>query len=62
MTQREREVLGHLSRGYANKEIARFLDLQEVTIKLHVRGICRKLGAKNRTQAVTRAMDAGLVR
>jgi DNA-binding NarL/FixJ family response regulator len=62
LTQREREVLGHLSRGYANKEIARFLDLQEVTIKLHVRGICRKLGAKNRTQAVTRAMDAGLVR
>jgi DNA-binding NarL/FixJ family response regulator len=62
LTQREREVLGHLSRGYANKEIARFLDLQEVTIKLHVRGICRKLGAKNRTQAVTRAMDVGLVR
>ena len=62
LTQREREVLGHLSRGHANKEIARFLDLQEVTIKLHVRGICRKLGAKNRTQAVTRAMDVGLVR
>ena len=37
--------------GASNKEIARELGLQEVTVKLHVRGVCRKLGAKNRTQA-----------
>jgi len=42
-------------------EIARALELQEVTIKLHIRGICRKLGAKNRTQAALRAQEARLL-
>lgn len=56
LTAREREVLDLLTKGMSNKEIARQLDLQEVTIKLHVRGICRKLGAKNRTQAALRAV------
>lgn len=56
LTVREREVLDLLTKGLSNKEIARQLDLQEVTIKLHVRGICRKLGAKNRTQAALRAV------
>jgi len=59
LTAREREVLDLLTKGLSNKEIARQLDLQEVTIKLHVRGICRKLGAKNRTQAALRAIAAG---
>src|SRR5690606_39680833 len=57
LTRREREVLDLLTEGMSNKEIARRLDLQEVTIKLHVRGICRKLGAKNRTQAALRAVS-----
>ena len=57
LTQREREVLGYLEKGWSNKEIARALELQEVTIKLHIRGICRKLGAKNRTQAALRAQE-----
>jgi two-component system, NarL family, nitrate/nitrite response regulator NarL len=57
LTQREREVLDYLKDGLSNKEIARALDLQEVTIKLHIRGICRKLGAKNRTQAALRAQE-----
>lgn len=56
LTVREREVLEFLTKGLSNKEIARQLELQEVTIKLHVRGICRKLGAKNRTQAALRAV------
>lgn len=56
LTTREREVLDLLTKGLSNKEIARQLDLQEVTIKLHVRGVCRKLGAKNRTQAALRAV------
>lgn len=59
LTAREREVLDLLTKGLSNKEIARRLDLQEVTIKLHVRGICRKLGAKNRTQAALRAVSFG---
>jgi two-component system nitrate/nitrite response regulator NarL len=46
LTQREREVLQYLEKGWSNKEIARALELQEVTIKLHIRGICRKLGPR----------------
>jgi DNA-binding NarL/FixJ family response regulator len=61
LTQREREVLQYLEKGWSNKEIARALELQEVTIKLHIRGICRKLGAKNRTQAALRAQEARLL-
>lgn len=60
LTQREREVLKGLCLGHSNKEIARDLDLQEVTIKLHVKTLCRKLDAKNRTQAAMIAKDAGL--
>lgn len=51
LTQRERQVTTFLAKGATNKEIARDLDLQVVTVKLHVRGICRKIGAANRTQA-----------
>lgn len=57
LTQREKQVLTFLSRGVSNKEIAHALDLQVVTIKLHVRGICRKLGVKNRTQAALKAQS-----
>ena len=60
LTPRELEVLSGLCRGLANKEIARELDLQEVTIKLHVKTLCRKLDAKNRTQAAMIAKEAGL--
>ena len=59
LSTRERQVLGGLCRGRSNKEIARELDLQEVTIKLHVRNLCKKLNAKNRTQAALIAKDAG---
>jgi len=52
LTTRERQVLQYLCQGQSNKEIARALGLQVATIKLHVRNVCRKLGARNRTQAV----------
>jgi DNA-binding NarL/FixJ family response regulator len=58
-SQREKEVLTGLCKGHSNKEIARDLDLQEVTIKLHVRTLCKKLNAKNRTQAALIAKEAG---
>lgn len=58
-SQREKQVLAGLCRGASNKEIARELDLQEVTIKLHVRTVCKKLNAKNRTQAALIAKEAG---
>lgn len=60
LTQREADVLAGLCRGLSNKEIARELDLREVTIKLHVKTLCRKLDARNRTQAAMIARDAGL--
>ncbi|MFS4579950.1 response regulator transcription factor [Phaeobacter sp. C3_T13_0] len=60
LSPRELEVLDGLCRGLSNKEIARELELQEVTIKLHVRTLCRKLEAKNRTQAALTAKEAGL--
>lgn len=59
LSQRERQVLSGLCKGRSNKEIARALDLQEVTIKLHVRTLCKKLNANNRTQAALIAKDAG---
>lgn len=59
LSLREKQVLKGLYLGQSNKEIARDLDLQEVTIKLHVRTLCRKLDAKNRTQAALIARDAG---
>ena len=61
LTERETEVLRRLCEGKSNKEIARDLDLQEVTIKLHVKTLCRKLDAKNRTQAAMIARDRRLV-
>lgn len=60
LTPREKDVLHYLVDGASNKEIARELELQVVTVKLHVRGICRKLNAKNRTQAALRAQELGI--
>lgn len=60
LTPREKEVLTYLVKGASNKEIASALDLQVVTVKLHVRGICRKLDAKNRTQAALKAHQLGV--
>lgn len=59
LSERELQVLQGLCKGQSNKEIARDLELQEVTIKLHVKTLCRKLEAKNRTQAAMIAKDAG---
>ncbi len=59
LSMREKQVLKGLCLGQSNKEIARDLELQEVTIKLHVRTLCKKLDAKNRTQAAMIAKDAG---
>jgi len=60
LSERELQVLSGICRGLANKEIAREVDLQEVTVKLHVKTLCRKLDAKNRTHAAMIAKDAGL--
>lgn len=59
LDERERVILGMVVDGRTNKEIARALDLQEVTIKVQTRNIYRKLGAANRSQAVRIAMENG---
>ncbi len=59
LTNREREVLGLLTKGLSNKEIAKQLTVREITVKVHLTGIFKKLGAANRTQAVKIAMQLG---
>ncbi|WP_142850093.1 response regulator transcription factor [Telmatospirillum sp. J64-1] len=59
LSNREAEILGYLIQGHTNKEIARVLDLQEITIKIHLRNVYRKIGAANRAQAVRIALSSG---
>ena len=60
LTPREGDVLRGITEGKSNKEIARDLDIQEVTVKLHLKTLSRKLGARNRTHAAILARDLGL--
>jgi two-component system nitrate/nitrite response regulator NarL len=60
LSKRELQVLQGLTEGKSNKEIARDLDVQEPTVKLHMKTLYRKIGASNRTQAALLARDAGL--
>lgn len=60
LTPRETDVLVGVSEGKSNKEIARDLDIQEVTVKLHLKTMSRKLNAKNRTHAAMLGRDMGL--
>jgi two-component system, NarL family, nitrate/nitrite response regulator NarL len=61
LTPRELQVLARLATGASNKEIARDLGRAEVTIKLHVRQILKKTGARNRSEAAAIAVRAGVV-
>jgi DNA-binding NarL/FixJ family response regulator len=62
LSQREREVLQLVAEGLSNKQIARSLSITERTVKFHVSSILSKLGAGNRTEAVTLAAQQGLVK
>ncbi|HEY6042370.1 MAG TPA: response regulator transcription factor [Anaerolineae bacterium] len=61
LTARELEVLAWLTRGLANKQIALELSITEHTVKFHIRSILAKLGVSNRTEAVSTALQRGLV-
>jgi DNA-binding NarL/FixJ family response regulator len=61
LTARELEVLTYLTRGLANKQIALELSITEHTVKFHIRSILSKLGVSNRTEAVSTALQRGLV-
>lgn len=62
LTEREREVLRLVAEGYNNREISEALFLAEGTVKNHVSTILLKLGARDRTNAVLRALHEGILR
>ncbi|MFD2100578.1 response regulator transcription factor [Flagellimonas iocasae] len=57
ISQREYEVLIHISKGLSNKEIANTLFVSESTIKTHVSNLLIKLDVKRRTQAIQKAKN-----
>lgn len=61
LTSREMEVLELIVRGQSNKEIGASLAISEATVKSHINNILSKLGVTDRTQAVTTALQRGLV-
>lgn len=61
LSERELDVLRLMTRGMANKQIAAQLFITEHTVKFHIRSILGKLGASNRTEAVTLSLQKGLV-
>jgi two-component system NarL family response regulator len=61
LSAREVQVLGLIVRGLANKQIAYTLNIAEHTVKNHVKNILSKLGAQDRTQAATAAIQRGII-
>jgi two-component system, NarL family, nitrate/nitrite response regulator NarL len=60
LTGREWDVLRALITGQANKVIARELNIAEATVKVHIKGVLKKLNLRNRTQAAVWAVNGGL--
>jgi two-component system NarL family response regulator len=61
LSAREMQVLELIVQGLANKQIAYALDIAEHTVKNHVKNILSKLGAQDRTQAATAAIQRGII-
>ena len=61
LTEREIEVLRAVAAGNANKVVAQLLNISEETVKAHMKSVLSKLGAKDRTHAVTIAVKRGII-
>jgi DNA-binding NarL/FixJ family response regulator len=61
LTDRERDVLQHVAGGSRNREIGERLLISEETVKVHIKHIMEKLGANDRTEAVTIAVRRGII-
>ena len=61
LTDRETEILRLMAGGYSNKEIANSLDVAEGTVKNHVSNILSKMGVRDRTRAVLKSLELGLI-
>jgi two-component system NarL family response regulator len=61
LTDRELDVLREIVSGKSNKEIGQELNISEATVKTHINSILGKLGVTDRTQAVTAAIQRGIV-
>ncbi len=61
LSPREKEILYNIGLGKSNREIGEHLFISESTVKNHIRNIFKKLNVHNRTQAITTAIDLGIV-
>lgn len=61
LTDREKTILRFLAGGYSNREISELLAISDGTVKNHISSVLSKLGVRDRTRAVLRAIDLGLI-
>ncbi len=61
LTERETEILRLMAGGYSNKEIAGALNVAEGTVKNHVSNVLSKMGVRDRTRAVLKAFESGII-
>jgi DNA-binding NarL/FixJ family response regulator len=61
LTDREKTILRLLAGGYSNREISELLNISDGTVKNHISSVLSKLGVRDRTRAVLKAIDLGLI-
>jgi DNA-binding NarL/FixJ family response regulator len=61
LTDREKTILRFLAGGYSNREISELLKISDGTVKNHISSVLAKLGVRDRTRAVLKALDMGLI-
>jgi DNA-binding NarL/FixJ family response regulator len=61
LTDREKTILRLLAGGYSNREISQLLAINEGTVKNHISNVLSKLGVRDRTRAVLKAIDHGFI-